>query len=333
MLLRRACPESRREVTATRHLSYLARPAARDLGLSCRALPPIAAALDASLLLLSCVLGDLGYQIHATSAVPSLDGVAGIALVAAVLFGLTARMEGLYRLPSLLAPIPHLTRIAAILAVALLGVVCVLFLLKIGSQYSRGSVIATSAIAFAAVPSGRVLLGLAARAGIYRGFVRGRRVVTLGDAVELEGLQEFDFPQSGIDEVARISLQNAARASGAVLSAQDRERIGRAIEAARESQADEFAVIMPWSRDRELAELCSLLRASPLSVRLYPDRWIRGILRRKRGRDFGRYFSVEVQREPLSWHERALKRAMDVVAACVALVVLAPFLEIGRAHV
>jgi Undecaprenyl-phosphate glucose phosphotransferase len=311
-------------VTAVRQSPYAARAAARDLSLSCRALPPIAAALDAALLLLAAAAGEAAYQLYSTGAVAALDGAAGIGLISAVVFGLSAQLDGLYRLPSLLAPVPNLARTTVILAIAQLGVVWVLFLLKIGSEYSRGAMIAFTAVAFGALPLGRLALGAASRAGIRRGFVKGRRVVTLGDAVELERLRELDFLQFGIDEVARIALHGVSYASNGGLNQRDRERIAKAIEAARELQALEFALIMPWSRDRELFEVCSLLRASPLAVRLYPDQRIRGILRQQRERGFGQYFSVEVQREPLNRRERALKRAMDVVVAAAALIVLAP---------
>ena len=290
-------------------------------------LPPIAVALDAGLLLSASAVGELGYQFYATGSAASLDGVAGIGAISAALFFPLAQAGGLYRLPALLAPAPHLVRTVALLAIALLGVVCVLFLLKIGAEYSRGSMIAFAAIACVAMPSSRLLLGFAARAGVSRGVVKGRRVVALGDAFELERLRELEFARFGIDEVARVALHGAASGAGG-LGAQDRERVAKAMATARELQAAEFAVIMPWGRERELAELCGLLRASPLSVRLYPDQWIRSVLGRRRERDFGPCFSVEVQREPLNWRERTLKRAMDVALASAVLAVLAPLLAV-----
>jgi undecaprenyl-phosphate galactose phosphotransferase/putative colanic acid biosynthesis UDP-glucose lipid carrier transferase len=110
------------------------------------------------------------------------------------------------------------------------------------------------------------------------------------------------------------------------LDERDRARIGQAIEASRRLHALEFALIMPWSRDRELSEVCGLLRLSPLPVRLYPDQKIRSVLRQQKERGLGQHFSVMVQRAPLNGWERALKRALDIVVALAALVVLAPLL-------
>ncbi|MGD1036866.1 MAG: exopolysaccharide biosynthesis polyprenyl glycosylphosphotransferase [Roseiarcus sp.] len=292
--------------------------------MSCQALPPIAAALDAGLLLFASVAGQIGYQYYAGNGFASLDGAVGIGLMAAVFFVLLARLDGLYRLKVLLAPDARLGRVAGMLALSLLAVICILFLLKVGADYSRGAMIVFSALALGLVPGGRLIVGAASRTGIRRGAVKGRRVVTLGDAAELESLGGSDFLLFGIDEVARIALGGGASDGG--LGEQDRARIAQAIEASRRLQALEFALIMPWSRDRELSEVCNLLRVSPLPVRLYPDQKIRSVFREQKERGFRQYFSVMIQRAPLSRTERALKRAMDIAIAVTALVVLAPLL-------
>ncbi len=309
-----------------RQSSYGVRPAPRDFSLSCQALPPIAAALDIGLLLSASVAGEIGYQYYAQKALGSLDGALGIGLISAAVFVLSAHVEGLYRLQALLAPVANLARVTVMLAVSQLAVVCILFLLKIGAEYSRGAMIVFAAFAFCLAPVGRLGFGTAARSCIRRGAVKGRRVVTLGDAVELERLGGSDFLQFGIDEIARIALHGGAGPSDGGLGERDRVRVAQAIEASRQLQALEFALIMPWSRDRELSEVCSLLRASPLPVRLYPDQKIRRILGQQKERGFGQPFSLEIQREPLSGRERALKRALDIVITSTALVVLAPFL-------
>jgi Undecaprenyl-phosphate glucose phosphotransferase len=320
------CELEKRFVTIARQPSYLGRPAAWGLRLSCGALPPAVAALDVGILFIAGALGGMSYRFYATNGAGAPDGAAAIELVGAALFVLSAELEGLYRLPHVLAPVSSLARVLVILAVSQLGVVCILFLLKIGADYSRGAMIVSTVTAFCLLPAGRLLIGAAARSGIRRGVVKGRRVVALGDADEIEQWRGLDFPQFGVDEVARIALRNPTGSGEGGLSRADRVRVARAVELARDLKAVEFALIMPWNRDRELAEVCALLRATPLAVRLYPDQRIRGILRQRRAGDLVENFSVEVQREPLSGRERALKRAMDVGLASLALVVLSPLL-------
>ncbi len=305
---------------------YAARPTLRELNLPSQALPLIAAALDAGLFLLAGVAGAMCYQFFNAGQIDTLEGVGGIGMMSAALFILLARVEGLYQIQALLAPGPYLTRATVVLAVSQLAVTCIFFLLKEGADYSRGAIVVSSAFALATMPIVRVIAGKAFHYGVQRGAIKGRPVVTLGDAVELERLGQSDFLRFGIDEIARIAL--VGRSIGGGLGQRDRAQIAHAIEVSRQRQAMEFALIIPWERDRELSEVCSLLRISPLPVRLYPDHKIRSVLLQQKERGFGPHFAVTIQRAPLNGRERALKRAMDIVLATMGLIVLAPLLAL-----
>jgi undecaprenyl-phosphate galactose phosphotransferase/putative colanic acid biosynthesis UDP-glucose lipid carrier transferase len=308
--------------------AQIAAPALRRLVISARAIPAVAAALDLTIFALAAMAGEFAYRYGALGDPPSSSGLGGGLLVGA-LFASFAQLAGLYRLPALLAPDARLARLTASVAVAQLAGVCVLFLLKSGADHSRGATLAAAALALALVPLGRLTLARVCRYGIRRGAIRGRRVVTLGDAFELERLDDADFPQFGLEEVARIRLSGAPAPGGGLVE-RDRARVEHAVAQARESRAIEFALVMPWGADAAIAELCALLSVSPLAVRLYPDEKIRGVLRR--GREGGREssltneFSVTLRRAPLSATERAAKHALDVALAAVALVALAPAL-------
>ena len=307
-----------------RQSTYVERPAWSGVRLSYQALPTIAAAFDLALIVLASVLGQRCYQFFAANAFGPLFELIGVGLVSATLFILLARLGGLYRLPVLLAPRRYQARIVATLVVSQLAVICILFLLKEGSEYSRGAMIVFTAFAAGLTLFGRLIVAATSRYGARRGVFAGRRVVALGDLAELERLGEADFQQFGIEHIARIAIGGGP--NGAGLSDADRARIDRAIDLSRQLRAAEFALFMPWSRDRALSEICGLLRSSPLPVRLYPDQKIRDVFRRQAERRFDQRFSITVQRAPMSGGERALKRAMDLVLATTAVVLLAPFL-------
>ena len=311
-------------VQIARQSTYVESPAWRGVRLSYQALPTIAVAFDVAFIVLASVVGQRCYQLYVANPLGPLDELVGIGLVSATLFALLARLGGLYRLQALLAPLQYEARLVATLAVSQLAVICILFLLKVGAEYSRGAMIAFTAFAVCLTPVGRHVVAAASRYGARRGLFAGRRVVALGDPTELERLREPDFLQLGLEDIARISI--GSDSSGFGLSENDRARISHAIEIARQLRAAEFALFLPWSRDRALAEVCGLLRNSPLPARLYPDRKIREVLRHQSERRFDRDFSITVQRSPLSRRERALKRATDLVIAATALVALAPFL-------
>ena len=303
---------------------FLSRPSLSSFSLPCNALPVIAALLDVTLLLVASVTGAAFYQLYITNDVVSLDRAVGVGLTAGALFAIFARQQGLYRLRALLAPIPGLPRVGLVTAISLLALVCALFLLKVGSAYSRGAMVAFAVVAVALVPVGRLAVGAAARYGIRRGSLRGRATVTIGDPAEMESLSAPDLLKFGIDEVARFAL--VGRSVNGGLSERDRDRVAQAIEASRRMRAVEFALILPWSRDRELSEIRSLLRVSALPVRLYPDHKTRALFRRQRERGFDQYFSIKIQREPLGRWELLFKRAVDVTVSLSALIALTPLL-------
>ena len=213
-------------------------------------------------------------------------------------------------------------------ALSVLVLTCLLFLLKIGADYSRGGVLVFAVFGLGALLVGRRALGGVLKLAIERGLMRGRPVVTVGDRGEMERLSHLDLQQFGIDEIARVALSERKRDEGLDngLAAADQVRLAHAIETARLRSAREFALVLPWSRDRALSEVLDRLRASPLPVRLYPDHKVRDVLHREQGQALDPHFSVLVQRAPLSAYERAVKRMFDVVVAASLLLLLAPLL-------
>ena len=149
-------------------------------------------------------------------------------------------------------------------------------------------------------------------------------MVLIGERAELERLAPADFLHFGFNEIARFGL--SPRDGGDQLSPTDRFRVSQAMETARGLRATEFALLVPWSRDRALKEIITTLRLSPLPVRLYPDSRTREVLQQKRESNFDPYLSVEVQRKPLGVLEQYSKRAFDISVAVFALVWLSPLL-------
>jgi undecaprenyl-phosphate galactose phosphotransferase/putative colanic acid biosynthesis UDP-glucose lipid carrier transferase len=287
-------------------------------------LPVIAFACDVICLGVAGWIANLLYRFFATGEVAFAAGTPAIGLAAAAIFGLFARNRGLYRIPSILNPDVQLAQLALVFASSILLLICLLFLLKIGAEFSRGTVVVFAVLGLASILAARRFFGATCRSAVQSGAVKGRSVVTLGEARELQRLSGIDLLQFGVDEVARIALAEQGGANE--LTEVDRGKIARAVAIAHGQRAEEFVLIMPWGRDRALSEVLEALRASPLPVRLYPDHKVRGLFNLEKGRSLERYFSVLVQRGPLSVHEQAIKRALDVFVAASLLIVLAPIL-------
>jgi len=292
--------------------------------LSYQALLVVAGGLDACLLILASVLGSSIYQHWLTGKWMVVDGAVGVGVVASIIFVLLSRSQGLYQLQAVLAPAHQLRNVGVILAVTLLALINILFLLKVGAEYSRGSMVTFAALAFALIPSGRLLFAKISTLGVQRGLIGGRRVLVIGEASELERLRHNDLLQFGIEEIARVGVIQSDAGTG--LSQSSSAQIARAIGLARENHAAEFVLAIPWSREKLLAEIGALLRRSPLPVKLIPDYTIRNIVSGQRNFPMSAYLAVEIQRQPLSRAERLAKRILDLALSLAALFVLAPLL-------
>lgn len=251
----------------------------------------------------------------------------GLGLVSGIAFLVCARGWGLYRLPCLLAPHRCLPRLGSAAALSAFAVVGLLFLLKAGPDYSRGSVLIFALLAPIFIFAERALLASALARAIDADVVRGKRVVMIGDRSELDRLTSKEIFHFGLDELGRFAL--SLPAGDDELTPADKAVVLEAMQFGRKHKTTEYALIMPWSRDRTLSEVVELLRSSPRAIRLYPDHKTRDILLQKRESDFDPYLSVEVRPEPLTRLERSAKRAFDIVVSLCALILLSPVLAVA----
>jgi exopolysaccharide biosynthesis polyprenyl glycosylphosphotransferase len=130
----------------------------------------------------------------------------------------------------------------------------------------------------------------------------------------------------GTEQIARIGVTQSEKGKG--LSERGQAQVASAIELAREFHAAEFVLMIPWGHDRLIAEVGELLRSSPLAVKLLPDSTIRNFVGRQTNGGLDPTLAVEIQREPLNWWERALKRTLDLTLSVSGVVVLTPLLLI-----
>ena len=288
---------------------------------------PIAVFADASAFLGCFVGSNLLCSGNSSASLAEISA----SIMATAIFFLFGRASGLYRFQALFAPARVVTGVFVSAAVAATSVVVFLYLQEADGRYVPGAMIVFVILAPPAVLAVRLALGAVTRAAVTRGYIRGRRVILIGESGELERLSEADVLHFGIEEVARFALTCTDTTER--LSSTDRIRMNDAIAAARMPGVTELSVIVQWNRKQILSELTALLRASRLPVRLYPDHSTRDILVRKNENHFDPYISIEVQREPLDKLERAAKRAFDIVFSTVALFLLSPLLLISAALV
>lgn len=299
-------------------------PASRRAALSFGSLKVIAALTDACSVLAASVSGFFIYQYYFTRVLQFPGDSLGIGSIVAVLFVIVAGSRGFYQINTMTNPVRHVKYILLIIAITILLLISFLFILKVGHKHSRGSIVVFAALALGFVTFGRLTLARISTIGVQNGVIAGRRAVAVGAASELDKILPYDLRRFGIEEVARVGLIQSKETMG--LDERGRAQIGDAINLARDLRATEFVLIIPWAQEVLLAEVGNLLRVSPLSVKLLPDSTIRRILGRQSNDGRDPPLSVEIQREPLNGWERLTKRALDLVLAVAAAVLLAPVL-------
>jgi Undecaprenyl-phosphate glucose phosphotransferase len=246
-------------------------------------------------------------------------------IVVAAIFVSFGKTLSIYKLTYLLSPTKYLSRILIVWVMSILLVTAVLFLLRAGAAFSRGSVIILAVTSPVLLILFKMLFARVLQSLIARGAISGRRAVIIGGDSELSWLSSpsllIDF---GLTELTRISIQDGSRSNG--LTVEESARLDTAIAVAREQHAQELVIALNWSRAELIQNITDRLRILPLPVRLLPDLAVQSLFRSGNFSSSGSVPTVELQRTPLTRPERLIKRVCDAVFALAALVLLAPLM-------
>jgi Undecaprenyl-phosphate glucose phosphotransferase len=300
-----------------------ARPRIRPrFGIAYDAIAPLFALADSAFVMIATVVGSGAYQLMANGDVGDLASYVGQGVVASLAYGLCARHLGLYELTSLLQARRDYWRIIACVVVFVLHLAVVLFLFKLGSEFSRGSVVSVTILAMILLITWRKVAKGYLRTALLNGDVHGRRTLLIGTSDELAAVNfEMLLLEFGVDEAARavIPYQDSTKPMSALAIA----AIASAVDKARDIQADDILLCIPWDNPIQLQSLREQLRVLPLPIRLLPDRQVRSIWEFQASSPESPRI-VEVQRAPLSRAEQWTKRALDIAVALFSLIVLSP---------
>ena len=284
------------------------------------------ALIDGAVIFCAGISADLAYSYFSRGAAQEPQFGAALSIVACAVFWLAARPAGLYSLPNLTGSQPRWSGALYAWAAVVLVLPLLLFLLKIGSAFSRGSLIIFACLSPVLLVSSRLFVTFYLRRFMAMGRVAGRRAVIIGEASELAALKSTSLLyRFGLEEVGRVVLGHTNDGSSPGRSADFGAQIDRAIDLARDARASEFAVALNWGHAAVLKIAKEGLRQSPLPARLLPDLNIRSMLG---GRHLFKAaeFSIELQREPLTKLERGVKRLVDVCVASALVALLSPLL-------
>jgi putative colanic acid biosynthesis UDP-glucose lipid carrier transferase len=300
--------------------------AARKFRITQQATGLLVALSEIATITFGSALGQIIYEQVVNQSPSEINSALGVGVLSSVLYVSVAKSAGLYRLPTLIDPVRRLPRIATCCGVVLLAVTGLLFLLKIGSEFSRGALLAFATIMVFLCAATRILVAGVVETLIKRNAIVGRSAYVIGDVEELASLTSpYLFRQFGLHEVGRYVL---ARPSDAQTSGYARQ-IEDALKLARISRTEEFVIALNGDSLESLNDIETYLRATPLPVSLLPNRLFRSVMDRNDVTLSGSAHLVEVQRAPMTQAARFAKRAIDIAVAISALIVLSPLFLIA----
>ncbi|MFO1150493.1 MAG: undecaprenyl-phosphate glucose phosphotransferase [Alsobacter sp.] len=211
------------------------------------------------------------------------------------------------------------------LAITWIGIsmflIFVAFGLKIGTDLSRAAVWTFGMAGFAGVVCNRLGWALAVRRARTHGALRTRKiaVLSLGDVAFAS--VATDFVHHGYETSRRAHITADAGSESFASDLRD------FVASVRRSEIQEVYLLAGTESLESVPAVLEHLRLLPLPIRLIPERPLSALFERS-WKTVGSSVAIELQREPIGFLERSVKRGIDVAVAGAALFVLSPLMLI-----
>jgi Undecaprenyl-phosphate glucose phosphotransferase len=203
-----------------------------------------------------------------------------------------------------------------------------LFMTHATDFYSRGTIVAQYALGLAAAMMSRSALRAAVTNGLRSGALQSKRVAILGRAATIgETIARLKREGQGVNVVSAVALDDAdgyPSISSLSTSADETQRAIAAIrEAAQKESVDEIVIDLPWSATERIQQLVEGLAVIPATIHLAPNHSVPW------GRDpacarIGLVRTIRLLGAPMTFRDRVMKRAFDIVATLLILIASIP---------
>ena len=288
----------------------------------------LTAFLDYALIVIASFIAGISYHLLVLDSVGDVAAFTVIGNYSALIFVMLAQSRRHYR-PNSLRHV-QIRNVVFAWMVVLLFVTSLLFLLKIGESFSRGSIIVFSILGFGLVLISRAIISANLREALASGAVAGQPTIVIGDCEGLDRSPAFHLLEAfGIKDVGRFDLPTLASGDHDDHSdiKADIAVVDAAINAARANNVKQILLALRWRHALRRELICERLRILPLPVFLLPDQFVAKVLSQAT-RDWGPDTAIEIQRAPLTGPELTAKRVFDVTCAALGLVLLSPLLAV-----
>jgi undecaprenyl-phosphate galactose phosphotransferase/putative colanic acid biosynthesis UDP-glucose lipid carrier transferase len=281
------------------------------------------AVVDAVLVVVSGIGCAVGYHIATAGTLGKTDVYAAASVLVAINFALLTTVQHGYRLKNI-TNLPRMFRMTLTTWTGLFGaLLAIAFTMKVSDEFSRGTTISFYLVGLTALLAWKTAAARWTAHGLRTGaFANGRALLIAEFGLATSSNAVDDLGQHGYRLMRVMEIPAKELASPLLLSSLA-PRFEELINFAREERIEHVFLLINWSRQHAIESILDVLKILPVPVHLVPDpntaRFLRYPLQ-----GTGSTFTAELRRAPLSWKERALKRALDLAGASAALVVFAP---------
>ena len=203
----------------------------------------------------------------------------------------------------------------------------IMFLLKISENYSRGTYLFQIVCVSFTVIAVRTIAYSWIRSSVASGVLEARHVVLVGDAKRCAQFHER-LKGSAIQSVGsfRFPWANAVKNKHDGTEAAD-ENVSGLIEACRAIGPDDIILLASQTELPRTMNLSSSLSELPVDLHIVPVDALE-LIAGAHIAEFGNLLTIQVHRRPLSPFDLTIKRAFDLFAATVGLILVSPLLLI-----
>ncbi|WP_036026535.1 undecaprenyl-phosphate glucose phosphotransferase [Bradyrhizobium yuanmingense] len=278
---------------------------------------------DAALILVSGIGCAVGYHVITAGTLGKANVYAAASVLIAINFMLLTAVQQGYRLKAV-TDLPRTFRMTLTTWTGLFGALLVMaFTMKVSDEFSRGTTISFYLVGLAVLLAWKTVAARWTAHALRTGaFANGRAIMIAEFGLATSSNAVDDLGQHGYRLMRVLEIPAKELASPLLLSSQA-TRFEELITYARENRIEHVFLLMNWSRQHAIDSILDALKILPVPVHLVPDPHTARFLRYPL-QGTGNTFTAELRRAPLSYRERALKRALDLVGASFALFVFAP---------
>ncbi len=281
------------------------------------------AVVDAALIVVSGIGCAVGYLLLTAGLAGKADVYAAASVLVAVNFVLLNVVQQGYRLRTI-TDLPRTLRMTTATWTALFGaLIAIAFTMKVSEEFSRGTTISFYLVGLAALLAWKTVAARWTANSLRNGaFANGRAIMIAEFGLATSSNAVDELGQHGYRLMRIMEIPGRQLASPLLLSSLA-PRFEELIAYARENRVEHIFLLMNWSRQHAIESILDVLKILPLPVHLVPDATTARFLRYPLV-GTGNTFAAELRRAPLTSRERAVKRALDLTGASLALLVFAP---------